>query len=66
MSPDKERWSHQPPLLEPLDFIFRVQMFRLPAELPLRLGAAESLIERIAAGPVAELGRDRIGRDEQR
>src|SRR5450755_1275859 len=41
-------------------------MLRAPAEIAFGLGAAQPLVERIAPGPFAELGRDRIGGDDLR
>ena len=43
------------------DFTLGIEVLRLPAEFAPRLGAAQPLIERVAAGPVAQLDRDRIG-----
>src|SRR5437588_12548559 len=41
-------------------------MFRLPAKLPPCPCAAELLVERIAPGPFAELGRDGVDWDDPR
>src|SRR5690242_16042860 len=43
-----------------------IEMHRPPAQLPPRPGAAELLVERIAACPFAELGGDRVGGDDLR
>src|SRR6185437_1982789 len=51
---------------QPSDFAFRIEVSRLPSEVVPGLGAAQPLVESVAACPVAELGGDGIGGDDKR
>src|SRR5439155_827627 len=48
------------------DLVLRIEMLRLPAQLALRLGAAQTLIARMASRPFAEFGGDRVRRNDFR